>query len=445
LLVEPETRYVRGSEGQLAYQVVGDGPVDLIYLTAAASHVDARWEIPQFARFNERLSAFSRLIMFDRLGNGASDRTVAEKVQSLQGWAEDLRLVLDTVGSEQTAVVAVADAGFVAQLFAATYPERVSALVLANTTARWLAAPDYPHGATREAVERLLELIEEHWGSEEFTNLICPSLAEDPTVRRLYARQLRASATPHVSAAQLRALVELDLRRLLPQIRVPTLVLHRRDFALAPIEHGRYLARHIPGARLVELDGGDSALPFGDADVVLEALEEFLTGGRHSPDPDRMLAIVMFTDLVQSTARAAEIGDRKWAQLLSRHDQLIRQQVERFHGRVWKSTGDGVLATFAMPRDAIRAAASIRGAMAELGLNIRIGLHAGEIAISDRDIEGLAVHIAARVTEIAAPGEVLLSRTVCDLLAGSGIAFVARGIHSLKGVPGQWPVYTVDG
>lgn len=424
--------------------MLGDGPVDLVYLTAAASNVDTRWEIPQFARFNERLSAFSRVIMFDRLGNGASDRPVIDQVQSLEGWAEDLRLVLDTVGSEQAAIVAVADAGFMAIMFAVTYPERVSALVLANACARWIAGPDYPAGVEREAVEKLLQAVEERWGTEELATVICPGLAADPPVRRLYAKQLRASATPSMSAAQLRALVDVDLTGLLPKIRAPTLVLHRSEFGLAPIEQGRYLAEHIPGAKMVELQGGDSALPLGDSETVLMALEEFLTGGRHSPDPDRILATVMFTDLVQSTVRAGEFGDRRWSELMTRHDALVREQVERFHGRLWKSTGDGFLSTFPLPRDAIRCALSTGSGLAELGLEMRAGIHAGEIDLLGHDLGGIAVHIAARVAGLAAPGQVLLSRTVADLIAGSGIPLSEEGLRRLRGINGRWKLFSVQ-
>ncbi len=435
---------MRGTGGQLAYQVVGEGPIDLVYLTAAASNVDTRWEIPQFARFNERLAAFSRVIMFDRLGNGASDRPVIDQVQSLEGWAEDLRLVLDTVGSERAAVIAVADAGFMAIVFAVTYPERVSALVLANACARWIAAPDYPAGVERKTVEGLLQAVEERWGTEELATVICPGLAADPRVRRLYAKQLRASATPSMSAAQLRALVDVDLTGLLPKIQAPTLVLHRREFALAPIEMGHYLAEHVPGAKMVELEGGDSALPLGDSEAVLMALEEFLTGGRHSPDPDRILATVMFTDLVQSTVRAGEFGDRRWSELMSRHDALVREQVERFHGRLWKSTGDGYLSTFPLPRDAIRCAVETRSGLGELGLEMRAGIHAGEIDLLGHDLGGIAVHVAARVASLAAPGQVLLSRTVADLIAGSGIPLSEQGLRTLRGINGRWKLFAVQ-
>ncbi len=443
--LEPETRYVRGREGLLAYQVVGDGPFDLVYLTAGASHVDIRWEIPQLARFNERLAAFSRLIMFDRLGNGASDRAVAGEVQSVEDWAADLGVVLDAVGSERSAILAVADAGPMAIVFASSYPDRVSALVLANTTARWMVGEDYPEGVDRDVLEGFVKRIAEHWGTEEYAAMICPSLVDDPRGRRLYARQLRASATPRVAAAQLNALLELDLRSLLSRIRVRSLVLHRPGFSMVPLGQARYLAEHIPDAVLVELDGADSALPFGDVDGALLALEEFLTGGRHSPDPDRMLATVLFTDLVQSTARAAEFGDRRWARLLARHDELVREQVARFHGRVWKTIGDGVLATFAMPRDAISCALSVRDGLAQLGLETRAGMHAGEVEIRDDDIGGIAVHVAARVTAVAAAGEILLSRTVADLVAGSEIVLTPSGTRTLKGVPGKWKLYSVQG
>jgi class 3 adenylate cyclase len=347
-------------------------------------------------------------------------------------------------GSEQTAILAVADAGPMAMLFATTYPDRVSALVLANTTARWIAEEDYPEGVDREVLESLVNLIEERWGTEEYVALMWPSLSDDPRTRRLYARQLRASATPHMSAAQLKAVLELDLRSVLPKISAPTLVLHRRDFRFVPMEQARYLAEHIPNANLIELEGADSALPFGDVDAVLVALEEFLTGGRHSPDPDRVLATVLFTDLVQSTARAAEVGDRKWAQLMARHDELVREQVERFHGHVWKTIGDGVLATFAMPRDAIKCALSVREGLTDLGLEMRAGMHAGEVEIRDGDIGGIAVHVAARVTAIAGARDILLSRTVADLVAGSGIALAPHGMRALRGLPGRWKLYSVE-
>jgi class 3 adenylate cyclase len=442
--VEPETRYVAGGEGQLAYQVVGEGAIDLVYLTGSTSHVDVRWEIPQFASFNERLAAFSRMIAFDRLGNGASDRAVAGDVQSLADWVEDLRAVLDRIGSERTAILAVADAGPMAMLFAATYPDRVSALILANTSARWMAREEYSERVAREDLENLVKLIAERWGTEEYAVLVCPSLAEDQQVRRLWARQLRASTTPRVAAAQVEALLEVDLRAVLRTIRARTLVLHRRNLGLVPIDHARYIAEQIPNAKLIELDGADIVLPFGDPDPVIVAVEEFLTGGRRSPDPNRALATVLFTDLVQSTAHAAEFGDRKWAQLLARHDGLIRDEVERFRGRVWKTIGDGVLATFAMPRDAIECARSIRGGVAELGLEMRAGMHAGEVEIRDQDVGGIAVHVAARVAAMAQADEILLSRTVADLVAGSGIALAARGTRTLKGVPGRWQLYGLE-
>jgi class 3 adenylate cyclase len=347
------------------------------------------------------------------------------------------------VGSEQAAIVAVADAAFMALLFAVTYPERTSALVVANGCARWIAGPGYPDGVQREAIEQLLQTVEERWGTEELATLICPALAADPRVRRLYAKQLRASATPSMSAAQLRALMEVDLTGLLPKISAPTLVLHRREFALAPLALGRHIAEHIPGAKLVELEGGDSALPFGDSEAVLMALEEFLTGGRHTQDPDRILATVMFTDLVQSTVQARQAGDRRWSELMSRHDALVREQVERWNGRIWTSTGDGYLTTFPMPRDAIRCAVATRSGLSELGLEMRAGIHAGEVDLLGHDLGGIAVHVAARVAALASPGQVLLSRTVADLIAGSGIPLSERGLRTLRGINGKWKLFEV--
>jgi class 3 adenylate cyclase len=442
--MQPETRYAAGSEGLIAYQVVGEGPIDVVYLSGSTSHVDARWEIPAFSKFSLRLASFSRLVHFDRRGNGASDPVSLDPVPTWEEWADDLRVVMDAVGSEQAAVFAVLDAGPMAMLFAATYPDRVSALILANTTARWLAAEDYPHGLTREFAEAYVKLVEERWGTEDFAALVSPSLARHPHARMLFARYMRASASPRVAAAQVRPVLELDLRSVLPTIRAPTLVLHRRDFVFASVEHARYLAEHVRGAKLFELDGADSALPFGDADPALDAVQEFLTGVRQLPDPDRLLATVLFTDLVSSTARAAKLGDRRWRELLDQHDQLVRREVEHFRGHLWKATGDGALATFDAPGRAIRCALSIREALGELDLEMRAGAHAGEVELRNGDVGGIAVHIAARVAASAAPQEVLVSRTVADLVAGSGIALTARGTRVLKGVPGKWKLYTVE-
>jgi class 3 adenylate cyclase len=441
----PETRYATGLEGLIAYQVVGDGPRDLVYLSGFTSHVDVRWESPQFARFQDRLASFSRLILFDRRGTGASDPVPLDALPTWEEWADDLRVVMDAAGSERAAIFGVLDAGPMAILFAAAHPHRTTALILGNTSAKGIKADDYPHGISPEIVEATGDVIEKEWGTEEFAMRGSPSLAADPRERAWFAKYMRAGATPRAAAAQYRFAAHRDLRTVLPTITVPTLVLNRRGFEFVPIEQGRYLADHIPGAKFVELDGADSALAFGDSDSVLDSIEEFLTGVRRQPDPDRVLATVLITDLVDSTHRAAQLGDRKWRELLTQHDEVARSQIENHRGKLWKMTGDGVLATFDAPGRAIRCALSLDDSLNGIGLPMRAGLHSGEVELRGDDVGGIAVHLASRVSALAGAREVLVSRTVTDLVAGSGIRFSDRGAHSLKGVPGQWQIYLVEG
>ena len=439
----PETRYATSDAGLIAYQVVGDGPFDLVYMNGSASHVDVRWEAPPFARFLERLASFSRLILFDRRGAGASDPVPIDATPTWEEWADDLRVVLDTVKSEQAALFAMLDAGPMAMLFAATYANRTKALVLGNTTARVRAAKDYPIGLSSEVAEATLEFFAQRWGTEDAATALAPTLSQDPRMRAWFAKYQRASASPRVFAAQLRSLLELDVRGVLESIRVPTLILHRAAYGALPLEHGRYLAEHIDGARFVELPGSDSTLIAERPDITLDALEEFLTGVRHLPPADRVLATILFTDIVDSTRLASEMGDRRWRGLLDQHDEIARAEVERHRGRALKSTGDGMLATFDSPGRAIRCAMAIREALAGMGLSIRAGMHAGEIELRGDDVGGIAVHIAARVSALAGAGEVLVSRTVSDLVAGSEFDFMDRGDHALKGVSGEWQLFAV--
>jgi len=441
--VPPETRYATSDAGLIAYQVVGDGPFDLVYMNGSASHVDVRWEAPPFARFLERLASFSRLILFDRRGAGASDPVPIDATPTWEEWADDLRVVLDTVKSEQAALFAMLDAGPMAMLFAATYANRTKALVLGNTTARVRAAKDYPIGLSSEVAEATLEFFAQRWGTEDAATALAPTLSQDPRMRAWFAKYQRASASPRVFAAQLRSLLELDVRGVLESIRVPTLILHRAAYGALPLEHGRYLAEHIDGARFVELPGSDSTLIAERPDITLDALEEFLTGVRHLPPADRVLATILFTDIVDSTRLASEMGDRRWRGLLDQHDEIARAEVERHRGRALKSTGDGMLATFDSPGRAIRCAMAIREALAGMGLSIRAGMHAGEIELRGDDVGGIAVHIAARVSALAGAGEVLVSRTVSDLVAGSEFDFMDRGDHALKGVSGEWQLFAV--
>jgi class 3 adenylate cyclase len=371
----------------------------------------------------------------------------SDHLPTWEEWADDMRVVLDAVGSERTAIMAWLDGGPMAMLFAATYPERTTALVLAHTAAKYVRAEDYPDGLPPEVAERLLHTVEELWGTEEFVAMAVPSRAEDDGFRQRYGRYLRAAARPREAAAQLRNLLSADVRRVLPLIHCPTLVLNRSGYPLATMDHARYLADHIRGATLVELAGTDGILVTQHASEILERIEEFLSGIPGGSVPDRILATVLFTDIVSSTDQAAAMGDRRWKAVLEVHDNIARDQVARFQGRFIESTGDGVLATFDRPGRAIRAAGAIQESIRALGIDIRAGLHAGEIELREgrHRVGGIAVHIAARVMAAAAPGEILVSSTVKDLVAGSGIEFRDRGAHDLKGVPGGWRLFAVEG
>jgi class 3 adenylate cyclase/pimeloyl-ACP methyl ester carboxylesterase len=439
-MAPPETKYARGHYGLIAYQVVGNGPVDLVYLTGATSHVDVRWDSPAFAKYLDRLASFSRLISLDRLGTGASDRVATDVPATWEEWADDLHVVLDAAGSEQAAILAVLDAGPMAMLFAATNPERTAALVLGNTTARVLADDDYPEGMPPDAGEFMLSAIEGGWGTEGFAAMTAPGFANEPDRRAWLAKYMRASMSPAAVAAQYRSMVEVDVRWVLPTLHVPTLVLQRRDFQIGP-PHGHYLAEHIPGAKYVELPGSDSMIT-GD-DVGLDTIQEFLTGTRPGPEPDRVLATVLFTDIVGSTQHLSRIGDREWRTLLNDYDAIVQRELEHFSGRLVKTTGDGSLATFDGPARAIRCACVVRDAARALGVETRSGLHTGEIEHRGDDITGLAVVIGQRVSALGAEREVLVSSTVKDLVVGSGIEFTEHGEHELKGVPGTWRVYGV--
>lgn len=438
-----ETKYAKGSEGLIAYQVIGEGPRDLVYLTGGASHVDARWESPYSARFCERLASFSRVILFDRRGVGASDPVHLDALPTWEEWTDDLRVVMDAAGSERAAVFGVLDAGGTALLFAASHPDRTTALILGNATARWLAADDYSQGVDAQFAKQTMDFFEETWGTENGAALSLPSLAADAQERARMAKYMRASASPRMAAAQLRAIAETDLREALPLIRVPTMVFHRREFAVIPVEQGRYIAERIPDAKFVELGGIEGSLVYVDADFVLDQVEEFVTGARRQPDADRVLATVLITDLVESTRRLATFGDRTWRDLLNRHDELARSHIESHGGKLRELTGDGVLATFDAPGRAIRCALALGEALNGLGLPMRAGLHAGEVELRGDGIGGIAVHTTARVSALAGANEILVSRTVADLVAGSGITLVDRGVHELKGVPGEWQLFLV--
>jgi pimeloyl-ACP methyl ester carboxylesterase len=439
----PQTRYARSGDVNIAHQVVGDGPFDLVYVPGFISNIELMWEEPGFARFLQRLASFSRLILFDKRGTGLSDPVPTERLPTLEERMDDVRAVMDAVGSERAALLGHSEGGNMCVLFTATYPERTAALILVGCYARRIYSEDYPWAPTLQERAREIEETEATWGSPEAFRELAPSRANDAEFQRWIGRYVRQSASPRAAAALLRMNTQIDVRAVLPSISVPSLLLYRLNDSDVNVEEGRYIASRIPGAKLVELPDADHFMWTGDADAILDEIEEFLTGVRRGPDPDRVLATVMFTDIVGSTEAAARLGDRAWRQLLERHHALIRRELGRWRGREIDTAGDGFLATFDGPARAIRCAVGATGSVRELGLEIRAGVHTGEVELVGDDVRGIAVHIGARVSALAGAGEVLVSRTVADLVAGSGIEFMERGEHELKGVPGAWSLYSV--
>jgi class 3 adenylate cyclase len=427
----------------IAYQVVGEGP-PLVVSDQWFGNVDGQWEFPPLENLLRRLGSFSRLVLFDKRGTGASDPVALSSLPTLEEWMDDLRAVLDDAGIDRAALLCGVGAAHMGILFAATYPERTSALVLVNGYARISRTPDYPWGRTAEQIREYVEWIRGRWGTAGLLELLAPTVAADEEVRRLYARYERQAASPGAAGALTSMRYETDLRPVLPALQVPTLVMHRAHIVRIPPEHGRYLAEHIPGAKYVEVPGTDAFLWAGDPEPILGEVEEFLTGTRQVPESDRVLATVLFTDIVESTKRAAELGDAAWKELLEKHDDLVRAELRRFRGREVDTAGDGFLATFDGPARAIRCAQAVVDAVAGLGLEVRAGLHTGEVELAGERVRGIAVHIGARVAALAAPGEVLVTRTVKDLVAGSGIEFQDRGTRSLKGVPEEWQIYVAS-
>ncbi len=441
--MQPATRYARLGDDRIAYQVLGDGPLDLVFTPGSFGNVDMVWEDPAAALFLRRLASFSRLIRFDRRGTSASDPLPLHALPPWESYADELTAVLDEVGSERAAILAMLDAGPSAMFFAATYPERTVALILANTSARWVADGPGDVGIPREAAEAIVARLDEVWGTEGMVDLQVPSRAGDDRFRRWYARYTRSIAGPRAVRAFSRALFHVDARSILPSIQAPTLVLHRERYVVLPLEHGRFLAEHVPGATLAVIPGSDGPVYWETSDEVVERIEGFLLGVHRGADADRSLATVLFTDIVGSTERAAELGDRRWREILDVHDDLARRRVESSGGRFVKGTGDGLLATFDGPGRAIRAALAIREDLRQIGIEIRAGLHIGEVEARGADVGGVAVHIAARVMGEAAEGEILVSRTIRDLVVGSDLVLAERGSHALKGLEGAWELFAV--
>ncbi len=442
--IRPTTRYAKSGPYSIAYQVAGDGPLDLVVVPGFVSHVEHAWEDPDYERFLTRLTTFSRLILFDKRGTGLSDRVPVDELPTLEQRMDDVRAVLDATGSERAALFGVSEGGPMSILFATTYPERASALVLYGTYARRVRAADYPWAPTPEEHRDFINSVERVWGGPVQLESWAPSLADDERFKRWWGQYLRLGASPGAARAVLEMTRDIDVRGILSAVRLPTLVLHRSGDRRVDVGGSRYLAHAIPHAKYVELPGDDHLVWVGDSDAVVEEVEDFLTGARHTAEPTRVLATVMFTDMVESTSRAAKLGDARWRALISDHDRLVRAEMARYRGREIDRRGDGFIATFDGPARAIQCALTIIQRAHELGIQIRAGLHTGEIDLIESGIAGIAVHVAARVESLAGPDEVLVSSTVRDLVAGSGLTFSDRGRHELKGVPGTWQVMRVE-
>lgn len=437
----PETRYARNGEVSIAYQVVGHGPLDLVMVPGFMNNIEIAWEEPHYAKFLTRLASFSRLIVFDKRGTGLSDQVAA--VPSLEVRMDDVRAVMDAAGSQRAALLGISEGGTMCMLFAATYPERTTALVLAGCSSRYTWAPDYPCGLTD--FDLITSQAVDEWGAPIRLRMLANTQIGDPTYRQWFARYQRLSGSPAAAAMTIRIIRETDARHVLPAIHVPTLILHSANDELVNVGMGRYMAERILGAKYVELNGPDHFPWLADGDRIVDEIAEFMTGSRAAAEPDRVLATVLFTDIGGSTEKAAALGDRGWRQLLEGHHMVVRRSLARFRGREIDTAGDGFLASFDGPARAVHCAQSISDEVRTLGIEVRAGLHTGECEKMGEKLGGIAVHIGARVASLAAPSEVLVSSTVKDLVAGSGLRFADRGSHALKGVPGEWRLYAVEG
>ncbi|MDM0108047.1 adenylate/guanylate cyclase domain-containing protein [Variovorax sp. J22R24] len=438
----PTTHYAKSGGVNIAYQTIGNGPRDLVLVPGWVSNLDVFWEEPGLARMLSRLASFSRLIMFDKRGTGLSDRVT--DMPSLEVRMDDVRAVMDAVGSQHAALFGYSEGGAMCALFAATYPDRATALIMGGAFSRRIKGPDYPWGPTREQALAFAEEVERNWGGTVGIEQRWPSKADDERCRHWWAHWLRSSASPAAAAALLRMNMDIDIRHVLPAVRVPTLILHSRNERLIDFGASQYMCERISGAKLVELHGIDH-IPWGcDCEVILDEVEEFLTGVRSGTEPERLLVTVMFTDIVGATERAAALGDRGWNDLLQSHHAVVRRELAHFRGREIDTAGDGFLATFDGPARAVRCACAISREVRALGLEIRAGLHTGECEVIGDKVAGIAVHTGARVANHAQTGEVLVSGTVRDLVAGSGLSFQDRGMRRLKGNSDEWRLFAVE-
>jgi len=441
--MERRTGYARLGSARIAYQVTGTGPIDLVLVLGSFVSFDTADEDAMADLYYRRLASFTRLIRFDRRGAGSSDTVPLGDATHAESYVKETLAVMDAVGIERAAVMAGYDAGPMAMSLAVMHPDRIAALILSNTTARYLEAEDYPIGLDTDRVEQIVAMVSDTWGTEEQVSNLIPSRANDPPFRARLARLQRLTLSPAEAATYMAAMVDIDVRSLLASIRVPTLILHRSEFQLVPITHAQYLAQHITNARLVAIPGKDGPFVWERPEVALDAIEEFLTGVPPEAGTDRVIATVLFTDIVGSTRRAEELGDRRWRALLDVHDELAVRVVAAYDGALVKMTGDGFMATFDRPGRAILAAAEFGRQIGQTGVEIRAGIHTGEVEMRTDDVGGLAVHLASRIMHRAQPGEILASRTVKDLVVGADISFEDRGLHTLKGFEDDWQLLSV--
>jgi class 3 adenylate cyclase len=439
--MQPKTRYAKSGDGSIAYQVLGEGPLDVVFIPGFVSNVEFYWELPTTTRIFERLASFSRVVLWDKRGTGLSDPI--DHVPTLDERVDDLKALMNTVESERAAFFGVSEGGPMSLLFAATHPERTAALILYGASPKFSASPDWEWGWSGEEITEFVDDIDSNWGEPALLNLFGPSQADNEAIRYAWGRYQRMGASPATARAVLEALCQLDCREILSAISAPTLILHPVGDRVAHVGAARYMARQIPGAQMVEFPSTDHLMVMYDPDPIVDEIEQFLTGVRHDTQSNRVLATVMFTDIVGSTVRAAELGDHRWRDLLATHDAAVRRELKRFDGREIKTTGDGFLATFTAPSRAITCACAVRDAVRQFGIDMRVGLHTGECELMGDDVGGVAVHTGARVAALAEAGEVLVSSTVKDLVAGSRTGFVDRGTHALKGVPGEWRLFAV--
>ncbi len=440
----PKTEYAKSGEVHIAYQVIGNGPFDLIMVPGWVSNVELAWESEGYSRFLQRLASFSRLIFFDKRGTGLSDRVSESELPDLEHRMDDVRAVMKAVDSDRAALMGVSEGGSMSLLFAATYPKQTISLITIGVFAKRIWSHDYPWAPTPEQRQRWFNLLEQDWGGIVDLEVMAPSVADDPQFREWWSAYLRQSASPAAALALGKMNTQIDVRNVLSSIQVPTLVLHRIEDKDCKIEEARYISSQIPGAKLVELPGNDHLPYVGDSRALLDEVEEFLTGTRPTYQGERVLATILFTDIVSSTRHASDIGDQNWHTLLKRHNNLVRTEISHFGGKEIETAGDSFLVTFDGPARAIRCACAIRDSVKQLGIEIRAGLHTGEIELLDEKVCGIGVHIASRVLEKASSNEVLVSRTVKDLISGSGINLKEKGLYNLKGIPEEWSLFTVD-